>query len=112
MMSVPSAAETLGISAYALRRAIRSGQIPVVTVGKKVLVDVDSAKVVLAPRAREGVGIAALAQQTGMTVSAIRRGIDEGWLPHWRAGRAYMFDVSTVEEALERRLRTVNSQND
>jgi len=104
MMPIGEAAMELGISRGRLRRAIDAGEIPVLTLNVKQLVDMDAAARVVATWASDGVGIDAVSTATGLPKYLIRQGAREGWIPHWTNGRWLRFDLAAVLAAIERRI--------
>ncbi|MEG0742814.1 MAG: hypothetical protein RR521_11320 [Clostridia bacterium] len=102
LKTIRDAAETLHVSEGRLRRAAMAGEVPTMKLGNRALVDVDAARLVLSEP--EGVPIEAVSEQTGLSVSAIRRAMREGWMPHTKPGRAYIFDLESVQAAIERRM--------
>lgn len=103
MRTVPDAAQMLGVNEMRVRRAARDGRIPAMQLGNRMLVDVDVACDVLSRP--DGVTIDVVSAETGLTESAIRRGIREGWMPCEKPGRAYLFDLDLVRAAIEKRMR-------
>lgn len=103
LKTIREAAAALDISESKLRRAAQSGTLPVMKLGNRTLVDVDAAREVLAQP--EGVNIEAASQQTGLSVSAIRRAVREGWLPYKKPGKAFLFDMDDVTAAIARRMK-------
>ena len=93
------------MSAATIRRRARAGQFPHLTIGGHLVVDID----VLLPMLEEEkarrnrVSSAELARMTGLTPTAIRRGVDEGWLPCDREGRHLRFSPERAMEALAAR---------
>ena len=41
-----------------------------------------------------------------MNITAIRRGIREGWIPCDKPGKAYVFDLEAVKEAIRKRMKS------
>ena len=104
MRPVAEAAKTLGIARSRLNRLIGEGRVRTLTLGTKRLVDIEVAKETLDEIRKEGIGIDAISTATGLSVSAIRRGVREGWIPHWLNGRWLRFDEATVCTAIQRRI--------
>ncbi|MGI6635846.1 MAG: hypothetical protein ACOX7B_11830 [Christensenellales bacterium] len=77
------------ISAATIRRRARAGQIPHLVIGGHVVVDVDVLLPMLQDEIdrRDWVSSRKIAEMTGLTISVIRRGVKEGWLPAQRQGR-------------------------
>ena len=97
------AAEMLGVNENRVRRAARDGRIPSMQLGNRTLVDVDAARGVLSPEP-EGVKIDVVSEETGLTVTAIRRAVRDGWLPYIKPGKAYLFRMEDVRAAIEKRM--------
>lgn len=101
-MTINEAADILGISPQQLRRGIQYGRYPFMLVGNRKLVDVDELILIISEE-HDLINIRDLSAITGLTTSAIRAGIADGWLPHRMIGRKIMFDLSAVEEAIRKR---------
>ena len=71
--------------------------------GNRMLVDLDTAKDILKPM-KEGASIEDVSQATGLNITAIRRGIREGWIPCEKPGKAYVFQLDEVLKAIENRM--------
>ena len=105
-MTPSKAAEYLagyGLSAGQVKRSAQQGRFPCVRVGNRIMVDVEAADRILADEARESalIGTEQLSEAIGLTPSAIRRGVIEGWLPKRAcSGRALRFDMDEVQAAL------------
>lgn len=109
--ATPAEAETIlremgfVISAATIRRGARAGRFPHLTIGEHIVVDID----VLVPllqaekERRNRVSSVELAELTGLTPSAIRRGVQEGWLPCDREGRHLRFHIEKAKAALVER---------
>lgn len=94
----------LDVSAYAVREAISAGDLRVLPLGAKRLIDLEEARAYFTAKRRPGIGIDALSTATGLRVSAIRRGVRDGWIPCERRGRALWFDLEQVMQAIEARM--------
>lgn len=103
LKTIRDAAEALGIAESRVRRAVRDGRIPSMQLGNRTLVDVDVARSMLPEP--EGVTIDVVSKETGLTVSAIRKAVHDGWLPYIKPGRAYLFRMEDVCAAIERRMK-------
>jgi len=99
--TIRESAELLGISMNLLRKAAKSGDVPSMMIGSRMMVDVDEARKIISRFM--GVGIGAVAAETGLPKTAVRRGIREGWIPYYRPGREYLFDMDEVKAALAAR---------
>ena len=102
LQTVRTVCKELGVSEATVRRAIAVGRIQVLMLGNRQLVDLDTARERL--QAPEGATIEEVSEKTGMSQSAIRRGIREGWLPAAKPGKAYLFDLAAVMEAIRERM--------
>lgn len=103
LRTVRDAAQMLGVNEMRVRRAARDGRIPAMQLGNRMLVDVDVACDVLSRP--DGVTIDVVSAETGLTESAIRRAIREGWMPYEKPSKAYLFDMDMVRAAIEKRMR-------
>lgn len=103
LATVRNAAQELDVAEHILRAMIRAGKLPTMPLGNRQLVDVDEARAML-PTIRRGTSINEVSQRTGLSVSAIRRGIREGWMPCEKSGRAYVFDMEAVTAAIQQRM--------
>lgn len=103
LKTIRDAAVALGVSESKLRRAVVAKEVPSMMLGNRTLVDLDAARDILDEP--EGVKIEVVSEETGLTVSAIRRAIREGWMPHTKPGKAYLFKMDEVQAAIERRIR-------
>lgn len=70
--------------------------------GNRMLVDVDAACDVLSRP--DGVTIDVVSAETGLTESAIRRAIREGWMPYEKPGKAYLFDMGRTVVQMDKRI--------
>ena len=84
LQPVDRARQLAGVTAYALRKAIREGKIQVLKWGNRQLVDVDTVREVLSEREpMEGYwSTAQLSEVTGLRANTIRKMAQEGVLPH------------------------------
>ncbi|MEA4928565.1 MAG: helix-turn-helix domain-containing protein [Candidatus Limiplasma sp.] len=105
MLTINEAARALKVSRLLLSRAVERGEIASMPLGARRVIDLDAARAYLGRRREAGVGVDALSTATGLTVGAIRRGVAEGWIPHWRDGRTLRFDVAAVCDAINRRMQ-------
>ena len=73
-------------------------------IGNRTLIDLDAAREILITDYTPAT-ITEVSEATGLTVTAIRRGIREGWIPCEKPGRAYQFHLDAVIAAIENRMR-------
>ena len=104
LITVPAACKALGVSETTIRRAILSKRLPVMRIGNRTLIDLDAAREILITDYTPAT-ITEVSEATGLTVTAIRRGIREGWIPCEKPGRAYQFHLDEVIAAIENRMR-------
>ncbi len=102
LRTVRDAAQMLGVNEMRVRRAARDGRIPAMQLGNRMLVDVDAACDVLSRP--DGVTIDVVSAETGLTESAIRRAIREGWMPYEKPGKAYLFDMGRTVVQMDKRI--------
>lgn len=102
--TIREAAESLNISEARLRRAVKSGEIPFMMLGMRTVVDIDTVATLLARP--EGVNITTVSNETGLSVSAIRRAVREGWIPCDKTGKAFLFNMEEVRAAIEARMKS------
>ena len=102
LKTIRDAAAALGVSESKLRRAASAKEIPSMKLGNRTLVDVDAAREIM--QAVPGVSIKAVSEATGLAISAIRRGIHEGWIPCHKDGKAYTFQMDAVLAAINKRI--------
>lgn len=100
--TIREASVELNISEDRMRRAVRNGDIPYMKLGTRTVVDIDRVAELL--KRPEGVNIATVSSETGLSVSAIRRAVREGWMPCAKSGRAFLFDMNEVRAAIEARM--------
>ena len=103
LQTVRTVCKELGISETSVRRAIADKRLPIMRLGNRMLVDLDTAQDLLKPR-KEGATIEEVSQATGLNITAIRRGIREGWIPCEKPGKAYIFQLDEVLKAIEHRM--------
>lgn len=106
LQPVDRARQLTGVTAYALRKAIREGKIQVLKWGNRQLVDVDTVREVLSEREpMEGYwSTAQLSEVTGLRANTIRKMAQEGVLPHERVGGAYYFNKETILTDIAQRM--------
>ena len=95
--------EKLNVSESQVRRAVANKQLPSLKLGNRQLVDMDTAEAILKPIIT-GATIEQVSEATGLSVSGIRRGIREGWLPCDKSGKAFIFQIDEVIKAIENRM--------
>lgn len=101
--TIREASVALDISEDRMRRAVRNGDIPYMRLGTRTVVDIDRVAELL--KRPEGVNITTVSSETGLSVSAIRRAVREGWIPCDKSGRAFLFDMDEVRAAIEARMQ-------
>lgn len=74
---------------------MKSGEIPYMMLGTRTVVDIDTVATLLARP--EGVNITTVSNETGLSVSAIRRAVREGWIPCDKTGKAFVLGESSVQ---------------
>lgn len=105
LQTVRTVCEALGVSEMRVRRAIADGRLDIMKLGRRTLVDLDTAREILKPIVK-GAGIEDVSRETGLNITAIRRGIREGWIPCDKPGKAYVFDLEAVKEAIRKRMKS------
>lgn len=103
LQTVRTVCKELGVSEASVRRAITDKRVPVMRLGNRLLVDLDTAKDILKPQAA-GATIAEVSKATGLNITAIRRGIREGWIPCEKPGKSYIFQIDEVIDAIKQRM--------
>jgi len=101
--TIRDAAAALGVAESKLRRDVAAGTVPSMKLGTRAVVDIDAVADLL--QKPEGVGIEAVSAETGLSVSAIRRAVREGWMPCDKPGKAYLFQMDKVHAAIDERVR-------
>lgn len=110
LISIAAAAKLMGWSRLRVERAIEEGQFRPLHIGSKRMLDREEVRMLAAKTQDKGVGIEELSEETGLAVGAIRTGIAEGWIPCWRKGRAYRFDLHEVIRAIRLRIEEQNNR--
>ena len=105
LQTVRVVCEELGVSEMRVRRAIADGRLDIMKLGRRTLVDLDTAREILKPIVK-GASIEDVSRETGLNITAIRRGIREGWIPCDKPGKAYVFDLEAVKEAIRKRMKS------
>ncbi len=104
LQTVRTICKELGIPEIRVRRAIEAGKLDTMKLGSRTLVDLDTAREILKP-VMDGATIEDVSKETGLNITAIRRGIREGWIPCEKPGKAYVFDLDEVKKALRKRMK-------
>lgn len=108
-VTIGEASRKTGIKQEKLRKAVRLGLISSYPLGNRRLVDLDTL-----PRevvsVENLIGVRELAELTGLSESAIRRGITEGWLPFIRDGNRYKFQQDDALEAIRGRMTCIKNE--
>lgn len=111
LVTCAEAAQRLGVSAQTVRRRVRSGAVPCLTIGGRVLIDLDVLRAEFDRDLRdegEMITMEALSELTGLSLRDIRRGLAEGWLTcrrDPRDGRRKLFGRDQALSEIERRMR-------
>lgn len=103
LQTVRTISKELGVNESIVRRTLAAGKLDAIHIGTRVLIDMDTAAEVLKPAAA-GIGIEEVSQATGLSVSAIRRGIREGWIPCTKPGKKFLFQLDEVVAALRAKI--------
>lgn len=99
------AEHALRITAARIRQGCTSGKYPYMLVGNRVLVDFDAiCPLLMTEYADKGLSTSDLAQRIGLSESAIRRAVADGWLPCEKGGRSMRFDLTEVQSAIKKRM--------
>ncbi len=99
--------EEFGVNQSHLKRGCMEGKYPSMKIGNRLLVDVDALRPILERERQDQQGLLStteLAQRTGLSESAIRRAVTEGWLPCRIVGRNMRFDLMDVQRAIGERM--------
>lgn len=96
----------LGVTRQQVFRAINAGELRYLPMGGRRLVEMDEARAYFEAKKRYGMGIDALSTRTGLSASAIRRGVRDGWLPCRMYGRTMRFELDEVNAAIEARMES------
>lgn len=100
----------MGVMRHQVIRAMNAGELRYLPLGGRRLIDLDEARAYFSARQEakkaRGVGIDAVSGRTGMSVSAIRKGVHDGWIPCRKNGRALCFDLDEVFAAIEARMES------
>ena len=100
----------LGVARHQVIRAMNAGELRYLPLGGRRLIDLEEARVYFTDRQEDrkahGVGIDAVSGRTGMSVSAVRKGVRDGWLPCRKIGRTLRFDIDEVFAAIEARMES------
>ena len=100
------AAKIVGVPVSRIRNAIRSGVLKTLPLGGVQLVNMDEVLVwVQGQRTGSMMSYQELSDYIGMTVSALRRSVREGWLPYRQIGKQHFFDKDEVVKAITERMR-------
>lgn len=106
LQTIRSAAATTGVSESIIRRAVCAGKIDSLQLGNRRLIDVD--KVGDSLRGLEdGITTEELSRETGLAMSAIRRGVKAGWLPGWKGAHGtWRFDLEEAKCAIRQKMQS------
>ena len=105
MMTVAEAANYLRVTKSEVKRILLEGLARTLKIGTHTLVDLDEVEKAL--RESEAlIDMKEAMELTGLTYSAIRRGIEEGWIPCIRTtGRRYRFRPGELLKSIENRMQ-------
>ena len=103
LQTVSTVSKELGLSVSTIRRAVADRKLPALMLGCRLLVDMDVAKEI-ADSIKPGVKMADVCAATGLTQSAILRGIREGWIPYEKNGKTYVFQLDQVLESIHKQM--------
>lgn len=102
LMTIREACKETRIAEWTLRRAVADGRVPHLLLGNRLLVDIDGNEIhQLHP---EGSSVSEISEATGMSESAILRGIREGWLPAEMIAHKYYLNLDQVTDAIKKRM--------
>lgn len=101
LMTIREAARALGVPEGRIRRAVREGALSCLELGNRRMVDLEEARALAADA---GVGLKEMAERTGLSVHALRRGILAGWIPARKEGKAWRMDAQEAEKAIRARM--------
>ena len=104
--TINEAARIFDIGRGVIRRGVQAGRYPHMLVGAHVVVDIDELGPILEQEQikKSLINTTVLSEKTGLSLSKIRCGINEGWIPCQKDGRHYRFNLEEVEEALRKRV--------
>lgn len=108
LMTIPKAASEVGVNAQTLRRAVKCGEIAAMPMGNRMMLDVDAVRVWRDGRRNFDDGLISMRElsgKTGLKGCAIRRGMQEGWLPYEYINGKFWFDEDAVIVAITERMR-------
>lgn len=103
LQTVRTASAALGVPETVIRRAVNEKKIKTLRLGNRLLVDLDAARE-LVKQHNNTITIEEVSKQTGLSITAIRRGVREGWIPCERPGWAFRFDIEAVKAAIRQRM--------
>lgn len=106
MATINEVARAVGMSRQRVSRAIDAGALPVLRLGNRRMVDLEEAEKYFAIKRSDGIGVDALSTATGLSAGAIRQGVRDGWIPHWKYGRYLRFDKDAVFAAIQKRIES------
>ncbi|MEG1358362.1 MAG: hypothetical protein RSE23_01735 [Clostridia bacterium] len=108
MATTNEAAEALkkyGVTPQAIRSGIKSGRYTCLRLGKRMMVDLDALEPLVASEHQQrGITIEELSVQTGLKVTAIRRGVSDGWIPARKLDGRWQFELAAAMEAIRKRI--------
>lgn len=102
LRTIREACKECNVAEWTLRRAVADGRIPHLLLGNRLLVDVDCDE--FSQLHPEGMSLIEVSECTGMSVSAIMRGIRDGWIPAQMIAHKYYLDIDQVTSAIKKRM--------
>ena len=108
LKTIRCASSMLNVGEGRIRRAVSAGEIPVMKLGNRALIDIEKARDIFEDE-KTGVTIKEASEKTGLSVTAIRRGMREGWIPFTKPRNCFVFDMDAVNAAIEKRINESRS---
>ena len=103
LQTVRAVCQILDVQEYVIRKAIREKRIPCLRLGSHILVDLDMVRDLLSEMTSKAT-FAEVCTATGLKPSAVRRGVEEGWIPCEKPGKSYVFDLDAVKAAIRQKM--------
>lgn len=99
-LKVSEAAKQLEVTEQRIRRGMAAKRYPHLKIGSHSMVDVDALADIIAKEGHKGLSIKEICAETGLRQTAMRQAMKEGWIPYWKLGKAFQFDLDAVQLAL------------